>query len=84
MRMISAHWQHSRLIEGEIPGMDDPLPVITIFIYHGIPEHLITEMLLNNEVSVTEVMRAVPTIRYDLSWYDGEIAYYKMAKRWRD
>jgi hypothetical protein len=84
MKLVYQHWQHGRLIEGEIPGIEQPLPILTIFLNLGVPERTVLEGLLHGQLSIDEVMRAAPVMRYILIWHDGDTAYYAVAKRWRD
>ena len=84
MKLVYPHWQHGRLIEGMILSMEQPLPIITIFINTGLTEQLVLKGLLTGQVTMEECLRAAPVMRYILSWCDGETAYYTIAKRWRD
>ncbi len=84
MKLVYPHWQHGRLIEGEIPNISNPLPVLTVFLWLGASEHIIIEGLTRGQLSLEEAFRALPTMRYSLEWFDGETAFYTMAQRWRD
>lgn len=72
MRCVYAHWFHGRLVESEIHNLfGKPLSVMVIFMDSTIQP-------FDNSENI-----CAPKIWYELSWFDEEAAYYKMAKRWR-
>jgi hypothetical protein len=83
MRCIYPHWQHGRLIEG-VAMLYDGYPLEVMEIWAVPVSNLVVMLHLMDQGGVhNDDPLCVPRIWYELTWYDGNTAYYKMAKRWR-
>ena len=82
MRCVYQHWQHGRLVEGDIAAYNGyPLNMMVVF---ALPlTNLLVLLKLMEQGGLPAEPPCVPKVWYELTWCDGETAYYKMANRWR-